>query len=1421
MVIKVNYNLVARMGRKANKWQSNYPSLRLRARSQKFLLPKIASWVWLVGSLTGWCSINSSSVQAQITTDGTLGTEVDTVDNVTEITGGTRANSNLFHSFQDFSLDTDNTAFFNNASNISNIISRVTGGNISSIEGLIRANGNANLILINPSGINFGEGARLDIGGSFLGTTADSLIFEDGTVFSARDTQAEPILTISVPLGLQLGQNPAAISVSGTGHNLSLEAPIFSPFTIGEVSGLEVQSGQTLALVGGNLNIDGGTLTAKGGRIELGSAAGGTVNLNSIPQGWRLSYDNVSAFQDISLSQTAIADASGINSGSIQVQGRQVSIADGSAILIQNQGDGVSGNLIVNASESLEVIGTTADGGLSSGLFTDVIGSGNGGKIEISTQQLTIRDGGAIIASTFSDAETGSITIDASESLQIIGFSAVNPSRFSIISGQTFGSGEAGDINIFTKKLTALDGGNIASVTAVATSTGAGGQVNINASESVELIGVTPEVFTPSQITAGTGSAGNAGDVTINTQRLVVHDGGRVDASTTATGNAGSVTINAADSVEVSGTVPGSLNPSLIISSANILDPSLQQLLRLPPVPSGNSGDVTINTSQLSVTDGALITARNDGLGNSGSVRIDADSIFLNNDSGITSQIGIMPDIFSGNESSPPGQPSFSNNSNRSSPQSSENIQGGSIDISTQTLFVGGGANISTSTFTEDLAGGNITIDASESVEVKGFSAVNPSLLSFISTSSFSDTNSGDLNLSTGKLTIRDGARMGAGTLGSGLGGDINIEATESIEVIGAEPSQSAPSLLGATSLGAGKAGNLTIDTTRLVVRDGGRVDSSAAATGSAGNVEIQASESIEISGTLPGTSTPSLISSGANVEDEITRQIFRLPPIPSGDAESVTIETGVLKITDGAEVSVVNEGSGDAGTLQINTDLISLERQGTISAATQSGTGGEIKIDTNTLQLNQGLINASVLGQGTGGNITGGDIKIKARDSVEVIGSGFDSLENFFALRFLSPEFLANLDTIGIIEGILAATTGDGDAGTIQIETPSLQLREGGLIATATVGSGEAGNIDLDTSESLQVDSSIITASTLSTGQGGNIEINTGKLEVLEGGQVIASTLSSGDGGDLTINATDSVTVEGTLANNLLSANSATGAQPLPTATENGQDSSVTTPGELNISENSGISVASSGTGDAGTLEVNADSISLDRQGTISAATQSGEGGNIMLNSDNNIIWRGGSTTTATAAGSGNGGNITINANNLVLLEDSQLTADAERGMGGEIEIDTQGLFVCGECQISASSRLGVDGLVDIRTFEPNTRLEAIDLSRTPTQPQEAVAVACPVERQPNTSELTITGRGGLPPRPKEPLSSESIIGFDASVSQVKEPLNSATKANSILPPPARSWYVDAEGTVVLAAQSSATIPHDVRLNSPDCHVR
>ena len=158
-------------------------------------------------------SLSANAVNAQITPDGSLPTQVDTQGNVTKITGGERAGDNLFHSFRDFSVRTGNEAFFNNALSIENILSRITGGNTSSIDGLIRANGTANLFLINPAGIMFGENARLSIGGSFFGSTATGINFEDGTEFTSNS--GTPTLTINAPVGLNLRDATGNISTRG------------------------------------------------------------------------------------------------------------------------------------------------------------------------------------------------------------------------------------------------------------------------------------------------------------------------------------------------------------------------------------------------------------------------------------------------------------------------------------------------------------------------------------------------------------------------------------------------------------------------------------------------------------------------------------------------------------------------------------------------------------------------------------------------------------------------------------------------------------------------------------------------------------------------------------------------------------------------------------------------------------------------------------------------------------------------------------------------------------------------------------------------------------------------------------------------------------------------------------------------------
>ena len=606
-------------------------------QTQKLITLQITSWVGLTGSIIGWHLLQASPAKAQVTSDGTVGTQVNTVDNVTEIGGGTQANSNLFHSFQDFSLETGDTAFFNNAPEVNNIIGRVTGGNISNIDGLIKANGNANLVLINPRGINFGANAQLDIGGSFLGSTADQILFADGTAFSATDTQVEPMLTVSVPVGLQLGQNSGKINVTGNGHDLRVADPLFSPIIFGEQLGLRVKSNQTLALVGAGITLDGGTIAATGGRIELGSVADGFVDLDFDSSSLSLGYENITAWDNIQLRSQALVDVSGttvISGGSIQVQGKQLALDSGSLFLVQNLAEQGAGDINISTSESVTVSGTSPDSTIRSSLTNETLGLGEGGGVKISTGQLTVDNGATIVAKTLFPgiATGGNLEIAASESIQVIGASSINPTVTSSIVAASFGAGNGGNNNITTNSLSARAGGTIA---ATAFNTGSGGDISITAN-SIELVGIEPNVFAPTAITASTFGSGNAGNLTIDTATLSLFSGGRVDASTAAIGNAGSLAITATDSITISGTVPGSLNPSLIIASANVLDPAFRSVFRLPDIPSGDSGNVTITTSQLEINAGGQLTVRNDGTGNAGILKVVADEISVSNEGGIS-----------------------------------------------------------------------------------------------------------------------------------------------------------------------------------------------------------------------------------------------------------------------------------------------------------------------------------------------------------------------------------------------------------------------------------------------------------------------------------------------------------------------------------------------------------------------------------------------------------------------------------------------------------------------------------------------------------------------------------------------------------------------------------------------------------------
>jgi filamentous hemagglutinin family protein len=164
---------------------------------------------------------------AQVVPDNMLGTQVTQAGLVFEINNGTRSGNNLFHSFSQFSVPAGGSAVFNNALDVQNIFSRVTGSQLSNIDGILKTQGTANLFLMNPNGIIFGPNAQLNLGGSFVGTTASAIKFSDGIEFNTVNA-APALLSVNVPIGLQMGQNSGAITVQGTGHQIKNTTPLLT-----------------------------------------------------------------------------------------------------------------------------------------------------------------------------------------------------------------------------------------------------------------------------------------------------------------------------------------------------------------------------------------------------------------------------------------------------------------------------------------------------------------------------------------------------------------------------------------------------------------------------------------------------------------------------------------------------------------------------------------------------------------------------------------------------------------------------------------------------------------------------------------------------------------------------------------------------------------------------------------------------------------------------------------------------------------------------------------------------------------------------------------------------------------------------------------------------------------------------------------
>ena len=589
---------------------------------------------------------------AQIIPDNSLGAEssrtvTDTINNLPSdrITGGAIRGVNLFHSFGEFNIQEGRGAYFENPSGIANIFTRVTGGNPSNILGNVGVLGNSNLFLINPKGIVFGPKARLDLRGSFVGSSASGVVFNNGFEFSSANPQTVPLLAINIPVGLRFRENPGAIV------NASSVTQVIEGQTI--PVGLAVPPGQTLALVGGDVIFNNGFASAFSGNIQLGSVASpGFVSFNITPIGLGLDYTNVANLGKIELSGLSAVTASGPGGGAIALRSGNVILRDRSSLVSDTlgsmdgrgikieaarfslldaafvgsitSGSGAGGRIEVRTAESIELKGIgfedfrrrILEPGATqkppeaafrqSGIFTGTLGAGRAGEIALDTKRLTIREGSVIFNPTVGTGDGGSVTIRAKESVEI------NASGLLTI---TFSSGTAGSIAIETDQLSVSDGAIVSPSTL-----GAGNSGNLIVRASDSVIVARQRSDSPLNTTLATnsiGGTGRAGNIEINTRSLRVEAGATISSASGAQlgerlipegGPGGNITINAKDSVELIGTSAGSI-PSRSWIVAGTLG-------------SGKSGDVTLNARRLILRDGGAILAGTLGAGQGGNVTV-------------------------------------------------------------------------------------------------------------------------------------------------------------------------------------------------------------------------------------------------------------------------------------------------------------------------------------------------------------------------------------------------------------------------------------------------------------------------------------------------------------------------------------------------------------------------------------------------------------------------------------------------------------------------------------------------------------------------------------------------------------------------------------------------------------------------------
>ncbi|NEU73469.1 filamentous hemagglutinin N-terminal domain-containing protein, partial [Hassallia byssoidea VB512170] len=1025
-------------------------------------------------------SINSAFAQ-QITIDGTLSPErtLTGPNYIIPQAYGQTVGNNLFQSFGRFNLNAGESANFQSDVSIRNILSRVTGGLPSTIDGRIfTQSANVNLFFINPSGIIFGPNARIDVGsatrGSFIATTADALVWANGSQFSATNPRgASSLLTIvGDPSGFLSTLRPPQ-PITSSGNNL------------------RIFDGQSLLLLGGNLTLDNSNLQTRGGRVELAAIADtGTVGLEGNGNIFSLNIPDNLAPADVSLQNRTSIDVTAANQGNIALVGRNVDIIGGSQ-LRTGIGSGLgtvnsqAGDITVNATGTLTINQASR---LSNTVANNA--TGNAGNIKIKAGEISITN---LVNLPALDAESnglgrsGNVSLQANGSIFVTGQNVRNnDSVISTLSrGQSLGSGDislnarSGGIflnNAFFRAASfGGNGGNISlqgneislannsSLVSVAFNRGNSGRITLNSTGPISIQNTLVNTAVGIANALTNRELNNAGDINISGRSVSITGESEISSRSFNGVNSGNIFVNGTEFVSISG------------NSRRIPRPDSDRARSFPN---------TILTT----------TVERNSRGNAGNISIKAGEIFINNQANnaavSTTSLG----------------PGRGGDVSLQATSGSISLIGRDRQANDQVISTFGETN--------SRGSGDISLNANNSI------LLDNALLR-------ASTTGGDagniLVRGNEKVSLANNSALTTEALGRGNAGRITVESFGPISL---------QNSLIATNVGSrsdrnsrpelGNAGNIIIHGRTVAVTAGSEISSRSFSGANSGNIEVNGTEQVDISGRV--SQFPRRASDRAN-SFPYTTLATTSEQLASGVSGDITVNTANLRISDGASVRADTKSSSIGGSININANVVDITNGGQIfTTAFGRGNAGDITLNVSD-RLNISGRNASA-----SSDIFNQIAQSSGRTQAEFQLGSANSTSGIFANTSLNStaqggNLTINTPSLQVQDGAtISVSSPQGQAGNLNITANTIRLNQGSLTAETAITRTQPGaNITLrDVSLLLMQNNSRISAQANGTATGGNITINAQNGFVIapfgQDSDIIASA-SRGRGGNITIN--------------------------------------------------------------------------------------------------------------------------------------------------------------------------------------------------------------------------------------------------------------------------------------------------------------